>query len=67
MPSQISYLDFYIYWSGTQETSKMGLSVPEIVNNHLITTITKRKILDSCISLAVRNNDKMKTFTDHYP
>ena len=67
IPSQISYLDFYFYRSGTHATSKMGLSVTTVVNNHPSATFTKSTILDSCSSLAVRSNNKMKTLTDHYP
>ena len=67
MPSQISYLDFYFHQSGTDATSKIGLSMTTIVKYHPSTTFRMGTILDSCSSLTVRNNNKTKTFINHYP
>ena len=60
----LSFL-FLLFWNLL--TSKTGLLVTAVVNNHPSTTVTKGTILDCCSSLAVRINNKMKTLTNLCP
>ena len=54
----LSFL-FLLFWNLL--TSKTGLLVTAVVNNHPSTTVTTGTILDWGSSLAVRINNKMKT------
>ena len=67
MPSQISLLVFYFYWSGSCVTSKMGLLVTTIVSKNPSTTVTKGTTLYCAKSLTVRTNNKMKTLRNLCP
>ena len=60
----LSFL-FLLFWNLL--TSKTGLLVTAVVNNHPSTTVTTGTILDWGSSLAVRINNKMKTLKIFVP